>query len=257
MNRLKRLVASIVFVIGSTQVNAAPVLWIDDVSGRLGKVDVATGDVTVVGNMGVVMTDIAFDPTGNLYGISFNKLYQINKDTAAPTPVGNTGITSNSLVFDADGTLYTANNALYKLNPSTGAATRIGSGGTAYNSSGDLAFIAGELYLSSVGGVDNLIKLNKTTGAGALVGSIGQAAVYGLATNNNVDLFGVAGTNILSVNTATGAGSTLVNFGGKGLGVAYGSSFIEEAAPPVPLPAAVWLFGSGLLGLIGFARRKH
>jgi hypothetical protein len=25
----------------------------------------------------------------------------------------------------------------------------------------------------------------------------------------------------------------------------------------VPLPAAVWLFGSGLLGLIGMARRKN
>lgn len=25
---------------------------------------------------------------------------------------------------------------------------------------------------------------------------------------------------------------------------------------PVPVPAALWLFGSGLLGLIGFARRK-
>lgn len=25
---------------------------------------------------------------------------------------------------------------------------------------------------------------------------------------------------------------------------------------PVPVPAAVWLFGSGLLGLVGFARRK-
>lgn len=27
--------------------------------------------------------------------------------------------------------------------------------------------------------------------------------------------------------------------------------------PPVPVPAAVWLFGSGLLGLIGVARRKR
>jgi len=26
---------------------------------------------------------------------------------------------------------------------------------------------------------------------------------------------------------------------------------------PVPLPAAVWLFGSGLIGLTGFARRKY
>jgi len=28
------------------------------------------------------------------------------------------------------------------------------------------------------------------------------------------------------------------------------------AASPVPVPAAVWLFGSGLIGLVGFARRK-
>lgn len=31
---------------------------------------------------------------------------------------------------------------------------------------------------------------------------------------------------------------------------------IFSAASAVPVPAAVWLFGSGLIGLIGFARRK-
>jgi hypothetical protein len=31
-------------------------------------------------------------------------------------------------------------------------------------------------------------------------------------------------------------------------------SFVQ--APQVPVPAAVWLFGSGLLGLVGIARRK-
>jgi len=30
----------------------------------------------------------------------------------------------------------------------------------------------------------------------------------------------------------------------------------ESAASTVPVPAAVWLFGSGLLGLIGVAKRK-
>jgi len=30
-----------------------------------------------------------------------------------------------------------------------------------------------------------------------------------------------------------------------------------DAVSPVPLPAAVWLFGSGLLGLIGFRSRKE
>ena len=30
-----------------------------------------------------------------------------------------------------------------------------------------------------------------------------------------------------------------------------------QAVTPVPLPAAIWLFGSGLLGLIGVSRRKR
>jgi len=32
--------------------------------------------------------------------------------------------------------------------------------------------------------------------------------------------------------------------------------FSAAAASPVPVPAAIWLFGSGLLGLVGIARRK-
>jgi hypothetical protein len=31
---------------------------------------------------------------------------------------------------------------------------------------------------------------------------------------------------------------------------------IVPVAPPIPVPAAVWLFGSGLLGLVGVARRR-
>ena len=41
------------------------------------------------------------------------------------------------------------------------------------------------------------------------------------------------------------------NFGG----VAYSLS-LEGTVSAVPVPAAVWLFGSGLLGLVGVARRK-
>ena len=33
-------------------------------------------------------------------------------------------------------------------------------------------------------------------------------------------------------------------------------AFQLEGPNPVPVPSAIWLFGSGLLGLIGFARRK-
>jgi hypothetical protein len=35
-----------------------------------------------------------------------------------------------------------------------------------------------------------------------------------------------------------------------------GTLDLSAAASPVPVPAAAWLFGSGLLGLVGVARRK-
>jgi hypothetical protein len=54
----------------------------------------------------------------------------------------------------------------------------------------------------------------------------------------------LAGTNLLGSDIAVHWGMTCAN------------DVIEGVAPAVPVPAAVWLFGSGLLGLVGVARRK-
>jgi hypothetical protein len=197
------------------------------------------------------MTDIAFDPNGNLWGITFGSLYKIDKTTAASTLIGNLGTSANSLVFDSSGVLYTANSSLYTVDTSTGATSLVGNGGDSYSSSGDLAFIGGELFLSSSGG-DNLVKINTADGSGSLIGNIGFSAVFGLASPNGTDLFGLAGSNVLSIDPTTGSGTSILDYSGQGLGSAFGSAFVTEAV--VPIPAAAWLFGSGLLALLGIRK---
>jgi len=53
-----------------------------------------------------------------------------------------------------------------------------------------------------------------------------------------------------SIFTQPDANAYAVNFTGLG-----GVEIVVDLAP-IPVPAAVWLFGSGLLGLVGVARRR-
>lgn len=108
--------------------------------GTLLTIDPSTGAGTVVGNFGTgaPMADLAFDPSGNLYGWSQldSDLYRIDKSTGNATSVGDSGLfTLNSgLAIDAAGTVYfggfDANLipnllGLAVIDPSTGAATTL------------------------------------------------------------------------------------------------------------------------------------
>jgi hypothetical protein len=68
---------------------------------------------------------------------------------------------------------------------------------------------------------------------------------------------------ILGLNDGSGwiADSAVVSLGANAYSVTFGTgaNVIEvdvQVVPAVPVPAAVWLFGSGLLGLVGVARKK-
>jgi cysteine-rich repeat protein len=212
---------------------ADPFMHVHDSSGNLAIVDVATGSVNLIGNMGAVMTDIAFDPTGNLYGITFTALYSINPTTAEVIFIGNHSVPSgNALVFGSDGTLYGAGNlstGLFSINTLTGASTLLGNMGFA--SAGDLAFYDGNLfYLASNGNEFVSIDLDNLSNT-SVAGDFGISNVYGLATGDDGILYCVADTTIYTVDTTTGAATNGVSFAGQGLGEAYGQSFYTEAFP--------------------------
>jgi len=246
------------FLLMSDQASSSPLLWAHDAAGQLGTVDLADSSVAIIGSMGAVMTDIAYDADGNLWGITPTDLYRINPHTAATTLIGAHNIPQgNALVFGTDGLLYAAGGSttkLFTLDPATGNGTSIGA--TGFFSAGDLAFYRGNLYLSSTHSELIRIDLNNNA-AGSKIGEFGFYNVYGLATADNDTLYGISATKIFSVDIVTGKGTLILDYKGKVLGSSYGSSFITESItqPAVPVPPSIWLLGSALSGLLIFRKR--
>jgi hypothetical protein len=233
-------------------------LYTHDAQGQLAVVDVDSGEVTLVGDMGVAMTDIAFAQDGRLFGLDFTTLYEIDRRTAEVTPIGGHGIPGgNALVFAADGTLYGmggTSTQLFQVDPDTGASTPLGNVGEL--SAGDLAFAGGELYLASLS--DTLVRIDLGPPAsGTTVGAFGFSDVYGLATSDAGVLYGLSGTEVFRVDPVSGAGTFLSDYAGRGLDVAWGSSFVGEsfqACPPAPrtgcaaVPSAKLVFRGKVAG---------
>lgn len=264
-NTLFCSVATIALVTASSVAHSST-MWVHDSSGTLGTVDTDSGNVSIIGDMGSVMTDIAFDPTGNLFGITFSDLFSINPTTGTSSLIGSHGVSGgNGLVFGADGTLYAAGTSttnIFSLDTTSGANTTIGN--TGFTSAGDLAFVGSDLFLSSGSGELVSIDLSDPSNSTA-IGSFGVPSVFGIATDENSSLFAVANTTIYNVDPATGLASDGVSFAGQGLGSAFGQSFFAESGAdpdddpsvaPVPLPAGLPLMLSGLLGVGLLTRRK-
>ena len=64
------------------------------------------------------------------------------------------------------------------------------------------------------------------------------------------------GADILPYGALPSTGGLSLNRNGA-TGVNSPTNFIGQTGSIVPLPAAAWLLGSGLIGLLGVARRKH
>jgi hypothetical protein len=117
------------------------------------------------------------------------------------------------------------------------------------------AFVNGLLPDETVG---QLVFTGKESGA-VQYGAAGNSAPskYGLwgrvdsgAMGSTLTLFGFTGNN------GTGPTESYV-LGGVTVDTSGDVTFTGNTAPPpVPIPAAVWLFGSGVLGLVGVSRRR-
>jgi hypothetical protein len=180
---------------------SGPTIYVVDRQGRLATINLGTYAVHFIGRMGATLTDIGFSPTNHqLYGVSFNAFYAVNKTTAKATFIGNLGVNdANALVFNSRNVAYSAgvnSGKLYKINVSTGQASFIGSMG-GFSSAGDLTFYNGYLMLAGFKGCcdpskpNYLVALNESTGAA--IGSLPLECkeIFGLVSTGRNELFGL------------------------------------------------------------------
>lgn len=203
-----------------------PIIYIVDLSGRLGTVELATGKVVALGALGRQLTDIAFCPNQKLYGVSFTHLYEITRSPLTLRQIGSFGsLGINALTCDRQNRLIAHSNtlsSLYRLSLTTGAATLIGNTGV-YRSAGDLVFHEQDLLLTST--ANSIVDLNPANGS--VQGNVfhGISNLYGLISIGPNELIGCAGTNVYRVNRTTGATSLLGTYVSAGLGSCYGAAF--------------------------------
>ncbi len=208
-----------------TLMSTTPLMYTADSQGRLFELNLTTGQTIILGKMPVVMYDIAFNKSGQLYGVDRTSvLYKINTSTAAVSRVGSVGAFVNGLTFSSTGVLYASgSNGVYTINTASGRDTLLGTlGGN--TSAGDLAFdYSGNLYLST--NANQLVKIDLTHRKYYVIGNIGFNQVFGLGFANGV-LYGLSNSSeqAFKINLTTGHG-TLISYFGKNVVGANGASF--------------------------------
>lgn len=189
--------------------------------------------------------DISFGGTGIIsgdgYTVSLDSMNG-NIDPVLGFGLGATNTSGSPLTF-----AFAFSLPLGGLTGAIDTVAQLGTTLTAFTSNGGSVFATSgggmivdsqDIRVSPFSSVDKGVDI----GAGLSIGSQG-GVVNNESATSSINLVG--GYDIMSVTVAFG----LTDQTGVGF-----SGFVEQT--PVPVPAAVWLFGSGLLGLVGIARRK-
>lgn len=163
---------------------------------ELYRVDPDTLDIQLVGRFGWSdghdeMTDIAIDRDGRMIGISYDRVYVVNSDTASTSYLADLDRNFNGLSFLPDSAQpereiligAAQDGSVYEIDPASGASTPRGNYGGGMGSSGDIVSVAGFGTAATVTmdlwGSDQLVRVDSDSSAD-LIGDTGVQDLWGL-----------------------------------------------------------------------------
>ena len=234
-------------------------MYVADSANHLLTVDPATGHADLVGSMLAQFTDIAFGPSGRLYGITSTLVYEIDPSSGWSDLIGEHGYGYlpnsygiDALTFGHDGVLYAAgDDVVIAIDTATGAGTTIGSL-SGYTSAGDMAADnSGRLLLTTDAGT--LVEVHPNGSGATPVGQLPYTDVFALARSPDGNLYGIRSNNdILTVDPDTGSADYVAGLHADFLiGRAWGASFPDRH---VPEPSMLLLMAFGAACLV--SRRR-
>jgi hypothetical protein len=248
--------------LASLSASAQNLLYITDINGKVGTVNLTTDAVTVLGSSGVVLHDIGFTSNGNLYADTSTALYSMNASTGSTTLIGSFGGAGNNLIdgLVGDGSELIATSystdKLYAVDVSPLSVTTL-TGTLNGITNGDATFGAnGALYDILTNGDLDKVTISGTTITSTVIGDTGDKSVSGMATSSTGQVFAISGTEIYTVDLNTAALTPFLNYAGHGLSTVTGAAIASSGMLVVPEPGNVALLLAGIAGLAFYQRRR-
>lgn len=222
---------------------------------QFGTMDLATGVFSLIGNTTTTYSAMTRLPGGPLYAVdNTSRLLLLNTATGGiNSVVGTMGSGIEGAVLSSAGTMYAFNASnLYTVNTSNASVTLVG----AFGLSGALysaSFDKNTMYLqesSFAGAKSKLYTVNTSTGLATQVGTGNTGFEITTTDFENSTLYGfTTGSQVVTINTSTGAGILLLT---QGTGQVLSAA---TAAAAVPEPASLCLFAIGV-GLVCMSRSR-